>query len=121
LCIKFVEIHYLRKSFTLGIPIFECLDPNNFVVKETGCKNIGVGLIQIGPFCEWLADQKFVKSPKIGLRLHTLQIFDLLLRLTEWTNLDDSNASIFYFASSFFYHKIVWISLFKDGAAIRTM
>jgi hypothetical protein len=47
------------------------------VVEETGCKikNIGVEIIQIGP-----SDQRFVKSQKIiGLRMHTLQIFDLLL------------------------------------------
>jgi hypothetical protein len=43
------------------------------------------------------ADQIFVKSLKIGLRLHTFQIFDFLLRLTEWTNLDDSKANISLF------------------------
>jgi hypothetical protein len=41
------------------------------------------------------ADQKFFKIPKIGLRMHTLQMFDLLLQLTERTNLDDSNTNIF--------------------------
>jgi hypothetical protein len=35
--------------------------------------------------------------------------------------LDDSNANIFYSASSFFYHKIVLVYLFKGRAAIRTM
>jgi hypothetical protein len=34
--------------------------------------------------------------------------------------LDDSNANIFYFASSFFYLKIVLIQLFKDRAILIT-
>jgi hypothetical protein len=92
-----------------GSPIFRS---KQFLVEETGCKlkNIGVGIIQIGPFCELKKHIKDLqKVQKNGFRLHTLQIFDLLQQLTEWTNLDDFNGDIFYFASGFFHHNIVWI------------
>jgi hypothetical protein len=70
ICGFFNSIHHLRRSFTYmaalalisamthlycfyGSSIFEWLDPNNFMVEETGCKvkTIGDGIIQIGPFC----------------------------------------------------------------------
>jgi hypothetical protein len=45
-------VSHLHCSY--GSLIFEKSDPNNFVVEETGCKikNIGVGILQIGQFCE---------------------------------------------------------------------
>jgi hypothetical protein len=45
-------VSHLHCSY--GSPIFDWLDPKNFVVEETGCKikNVDVGIIQIGPFLE---------------------------------------------------------------------
>jgi hypothetical protein len=51
--VKFtICVSHLHCSY--GSPVFKWLDQNNFVVEETRCKikNIGVGIIQIGPFCE---------------------------------------------------------------------
>jgi hypothetical protein len=75
---------YLYSSY--GSPIFEWLDPNWSIL--------------------WVveADQRFVKRLKIDLWLHTIQIF---VQLKECANLNVYNANILYFASSFFYHKIV--------------
>jgi hypothetical protein len=51
------------------------------------------------------ADQRNVKYATECQFLDFLQFFDRLLRLTEWTNLDDSNAIIFLFCIQFLLPK----------------
>jgi hypothetical protein len=45
------------------------------------------------------ANNIFLKYATGGRFLYFSQIFELLLRLTKWTYLDNSNANIFYLAS----------------------
>jgi hypothetical protein len=78
------------------------------MVGETRCKIKILALKSSKLSILWVveADKRYIKYATEGLFSDFLQIFDMLLRLTELTNLDDSNANIFYFELSYFYHKI---------------
>jgi hypothetical protein len=54
-------------------------------------------------------DQRFSEKAKIGLRLHTLQNFDRIAATFRSTNFQNSNANIFYFASSFLNRRVKMI------------
>jgi uncharacterized protein YukJ len=64
-------------------------------------------------------DQSFGKKPCYGPRLHTLQNFDRVTS-NRLTNLDDSNANIFYCSSSFINPVVDIVKQLHYGAAIRT-
>jgi hypothetical protein len=62
-----------------------------------------------------------LEPSKNGLRLHTLQISDRTTMALGCTDLNETNANIFYFESSFTHIWFQMIKSLQDRVAIRTM